>query len=84
LQQAGYKLDIVPDSQWRERMVAKLEMQPHNPLFPFLPLIKELPASLSVQRFGCSNTLKYLAGTGVICPPADAALFQTYLKYITG
>jgi thioester reductase-like protein len=84
LQQAGYKLDIVPDSQWRERMVAKLEMQPHNPLYPFLPLIKELPASLSVQRFGCSNTLKYLTGTGVVCPPADAALFRTYLKYITG
>jgi|GEM_PF-266592 len=84
LQQAGYKLDIVPDSQWRERMVAKLEMQPHNPLYPFLPLIKELPASVSVQRFGCSNTLKYLAGTGVVCPPADAALFRTYLKYITG
>ncbi len=82
LRQAGYDLEVVPDTLWRQRMVAALKMQPSNPLYPFLPLIEELPASVSTPCFGCDNTLKGLAGTGIVCPPADAALFRKYLEDI--
>jgi amino acid adenylation domain-containing protein/thioester reductase-like protein len=82
LRETGYDLEIVPDSAWRERLITALKQQPNNPLYPFLPLIQELSEAAMTPRFGCANTVKGLAGTGITCPPADAALFRKYIKYI--
>jgi amino acid adenylation domain-containing protein/thioester reductase-like protein len=95
LRAAGYKLEQLPYRQWREKLLEVAGRSPDHALYPLLPLfIEQVPgtAGLTVPEiftqdrepnFDCQNLLTGLAGSGIVCPPLEAELFNTYLAYFT-
>ncbi len=86
----GYPVRTIAYDEW-VRMLAKLTAQhPDHPMAPYVHMFLE-PAhdsDLSVKQmyldptfpaFSRSNTDAALTGSGLSCPPTDAALLDTYL-----
>lgn len=80
----GYSLQLVPYTQWQEALSQNIVSQ-DNALSPFLPLFSELEQisqeGAGAQQADCQNALTGLAGSSIVCPPADAALLRTYFSY---
>ncbi|MCG8335893.1 MAG: thioester reductase domain-containing protein [Proteobacteria bacterium] len=65
------------------------DIKPNDPLYPFVGLLKtreayDMMADLTnnpVLKPDCSNTLKALQGSGIICPEIDREIMETYLQY---
>jgi myxalamid-type nonribosomal peptide synthetase MxaA len=81
LRASGYRLDEVPYTTWRKSAVG---VGPTNALYPITPLLREegpYPEELN-PRIDCRNTLRGLAGSGVMCPPFDERLVETYIEHL--
>ncbi|QNT91974.1 Linear gramicidin synthase subunit D [Streptomyces griseofuscus] len=87
----GYPVRTVPYEAWTE-MLAKLTAQrPDHPMAPYVPMFVE-PArdsEVSVKQmytdgvfptFSRRHTDAALAESGLVCPPVDAGLLDTYLR----
>ncbi|MFD8525670.1 thioester reductase domain-containing protein, partial [Streptomyces capillispiralis] len=86
----GYPVRTVPYDTWTE-MLAKLTAKlPDHPMAPYVPMFVE-PArdsEVSVKQmytdgvfptFSRHHTESALAESGLVCPPVDAGLLDTYL-----
>jgi thioester reductase-like protein len=81
LRARGYPLQQVSATEWKDKVSARVE----SSLFAWLPLLSTFaagdgPLVLPQLRHDCGNTLKGLAGTGIVCPPVDATLLDTYFR----
>ena len=77
LESRGYALRRVPYAAWRADLTSALRRSEANDLAPLLPVFaEETPRIVGVD---CRNTLEAVAGTGIVCPPVDVELLETYL-----
>ncbi len=87
LRMRGYALRGLSYQQWRDELLAAVTTSTDNPLYPLVPLLvgDDQVASQVTQtsrEIDCRNTLAGLSGTGIVCPPADAKLFNRSLSYL--
>jgi nucleoside-diphosphate-sugar epimerase len=84
----GFPLKSIAYDQWQTQLCA-IKSTDDNALTPLISLFTEsneqqsyLEISLlSSQLFDCSNALKYLGGTSVVCPQVSRELIKTYFTY---
>jgi thioester reductase-like protein len=83
----GLGVKAVSYVDWREKLLALAEQNGSNRIRMLVNILA--PSDLADgsmtalhPRFDCRHTLQSLAGAGIACPPADPALFATYLRYL--
>ncbi len=95
LRARGYALTQVSAERFRILLAAQVAADDSHPLAPFAEMFGESrprpsgdtggrsPATAGVH---CDNrqTFAALAESGIVCPPADAALLATYFSYLEG
>jgi thioester reductase-like protein len=81
LRAAGYPVAEVDYAQWRSALLAATAVSRDNALAVFAGLFAEQPDAREPQ-FDCSVTANAVAPFGLACPPADAALFAVYLRFL--
>ncbi|SHG69585.1 non-ribosomal peptide synthetase [Streptoalloteichus hindustanus] len=86
----GYDFRIVPFERARE---LALGVRPGHPLYSMVPLIRDAEVepqeSLDPRlidrvqpELECRNTARALAGSGIVCPPADERQAHLVLRYL--
>ncbi|MEV6235276.1 amino acid adenylation domain-containing protein [Lentzea sp. NPDC051838] len=79
----GYEFEIVDDTRWRAALAG---VGPENALFPVVPLLLREdfvdPRAGGEYRVDRTNTETALAGTGLTCPPLDAAHGRRVLDHL--
>ncbi len=88
----GYQFDVVTRREARARV---LEVDPDNALYPFVPHFKrtsvddDAPSAFdpdamadSDAQIECRNTLAFLAGSGLVCPPIDERYTHDCLRFL--
>ncbi|MBA0050996.1 amino acid adenylation domain-containing protein [Streptomyces sp. AJS327] len=89
---AGHHIIDLPYKDWVGELVRHVAAHPNSPTAPFISLcvdhgnksdlsIKELFFNDVFPAFGQENVERGLAGSGLDCPPVDAALLDLYLEY---
>ncbi|MEU5191188.1 amino acid adenylation domain-containing protein [Streptomyces klenkii] len=89
---AGFALRTLPYGQWVGELVRHVARNPTSPTAPFVSLCvdRSNKADISVKEMylngvfpvlGRRNAEEALAGSGLECPPVDAALLDRYLEY---
>ena len=73
LRRRGLAVDVVPFARWRDALAA----DPQNPFARFASLAGE--PDEGEPLFDCTATEERLAAIGIVCPPADDTLLDTYL-----
>ncbi|MFG5724141.1 non-ribosomal peptide synthetase [Streptomyces murinus] len=73
----GYRLDELPLAEW----VARIQADPDNAAYPLLSLFDPAGGGFTAVRFADDATRALLPGTGIGCPPLDADLIRTYLRW---
>lgn len=73
----GYPVEVVPYQRWRAALLAR----PDAALAAFAPLFGAATPRRTQPSFDCTATETALAGAGLVCPAADAALVHTYLEW---
>jgi thioester reductase-like protein len=80
----GYVLQKLPFAEWKEAVIERAKDDPTIALHPLVPLYAQ-PIDLSRLskrlNFDCRNTLAGLTNSGIVCPPVDEHLLQTYFTY---
>jgi len=72
----------VPYQTWRAALIDRFQQGIKNDLLPLLPLFSgDRPEQLE-QPVDCGNTLRYLTGSNIVCPPVDADLVGVYVAYL--
>ena len=91
----GYPLRMLPYPTWKRELLAADHRGEDNALLPFLPLLDDDMESWTPEqgpsehtevrpqpwRHDGTNTEQGLAGSGITCPPLDAELVHTYMRY---
>ena len=87
----GYPVQPPPPPSLAPGAPAAVESGAENALAPFWPLLRGMAAPSesplaevqrpSGPRFDDRNTESGLAGSGIVCPPADRALFDVYFAH---
>ena len=82
LRSFGYRIEVAPYEEWRERMIQGVALT--SQAYSVLPLIPKHPVAPEARhpRIDSSRTQQALAGTGITCPPLDAALAHRQLAYL--
>jgi myxalamid-type nonribosomal peptide synthetase MxaA len=77
LRDRGYRLEALTYDAWRDR----IHETQNERLAPLLPLFTdELPIVLGgAPEFDTAHVERDLTGSGIVCPPADAALLRVYV-----
>ncbi|MFH8410881.1 amino acid adenylation domain-containing protein [Streptomyces sp. NPDC018019] len=89
---AGYGIRELPYDAWVAELVRHVARHPSSPTAPFVSLcvdrsnksdisVKEMYLDDVFPRLGRANTERGLAGSGLRCPPTDAALLDRYLAF---
>jgi thioester reductase-like protein len=83
----GYPIQQIPYDQWRTELLNIARRSPEHPLYPLVPFFPareshEQTSNSGMLKFDCQNTLAGLAGTSIVCPPADDELLRTYFSYL--
>ncbi|WP_424890800.1 non-ribosomal peptide synthetase [Streptomyces sp. XH2] len=89
---AGFALRTLPYGQWVGELVRHVARNPTSPTAPFVSLcvdrsnkadisVKEMYLNGVFPALGRRNAEEALAGSGLECPPVDAALLDRYLEY---
>ena len=78
LKSAGIKLDTKNYQQWRQFVVD----HPDSPLWPLLPFFGESQCGMYARPIPSPQTNAILQSYNISCPPADEALFHTYIQYL--
>ncbi|MGK5544202.1 thioester reductase domain-containing protein, partial [Streptomyces sp. URMC 127] len=89
---AGFALRTMPYEQWVGELVRHVARNPTSPTAPFVSLcvdrsnkadisVKEMYLNGVFPALGRRNAEEALAGSGLVCPPVDAALLDRYLEY---
>lgn len=79
----GRGLDFVEAdyATWRRALLAAVAVSRDNALSSFAAMYPENP-DMREPGFDCSATEQALAACGITCPPADHALFDTYIGFM--
>jgi phthiocerol/phenolphthiocerol synthesis type-I polyketide synthase E len=90
----GYPVRLLPPAEWHRELAAAVEAPADNALTPFWPMLRGGPEAAgdgepagpaaprpAGPRFDDRNTVQGLAGSGIVCPPADRALFEVYFAH---
>ncbi|MBE9178530.1 amino acid adenylation domain-containing protein [Oculatella sp. LEGE 06141] len=86
IRSVGFLIEQLPYEQWRSHLLQIAERSPDHPLYPLIPLFPARTAESSASSslsISCQITWNALAKESIPCPPIDAALFATYLSYLT-
>ncbi|HEX9922937.1 MAG TPA: thioester reductase domain-containing protein, partial [Anaerolineae bacterium] len=75
LQEASYR-------EWRTALIDQVEQGIENELLPLLPFFSSDSPQQIEQQVDCQNTLRYLAGSDIVCPPMTPSLIETYVAYL--
>lgn len=83
----GYLIRQIPYDQWRTELLDIARRSPEHALYPLVPFFparesQEQTSNSEVLKFDCQNTIDGLAGTSIVCPPADDELLRTYFSYL--
>jgi thioester reductase-like protein len=92
IEQMGYPIEYLSEEQWLSQIRQLATHDQKNPLTPLVPffLKRWSPQQLTLLQcyeqsnrphISCQQTLNALAGSEIICPPANQQLFSTYFSY---
>ncbi|MEV4342361.1 amino acid adenylation domain-containing protein [Streptomyces sp. NPDC049590] len=92
LRTAGYPVETRPYHAWVERLVDVVAADRRHPMAPYVPLLAEPAApdgrsiletycAGSFPTFSRTNAERALEAGGITCPPVDAHMIDTYLRY---
>ena len=88
IKKAGYPLERLPYGEWCERLTATTSEENVLRILSCLFTDQRSAGEDMIARFGAhqaqfstANTDRLLAGSGITCPPVNAALLQSYLRY---
>ncbi|HNB37345.1 MAG TPA: thioester reductase domain-containing protein, partial [Anaerolineales bacterium] len=82
LQTIGYRFDTLPFVELRDRLADSPGFST-NALFAYQAALDDMDdVSMQLPTYDTRETLRELAGSGIVCPPADEKLFGTYLRYL--
>ncbi|MFF4183744.1 amino acid adenylation domain-containing protein [Streptomyces sp. NPDC001691] len=92
MRSTGVTLRTLPYAQWVGELVRYVAEHPTSATAPFVSLcvdrvrdgdmsVKEMYLKGTFPVLGRSNAERALAGSGLHCPPVDAALLDRYLEY---
>lgn len=81
VRELGYPLAEVPYKEWRSVLMSRGEAT-GNTLVPLMPLFAAHDNTewLRLPPYDDARTTRALGGTGVACPPIDAALIRRYVE----
>jgi thioester reductase-like protein len=84
LRNLGYQFEEVPFELLRDRLVTSPDFA-SNALFAYQAALEDMnQVSMQLPTYDTSETRRELEGSGIVCPPADEKLFETYLRYLCG
>ncbi|NLU70353.1 amino acid adenylation domain-containing protein [Streptomyces sp. HNM0574] len=89
---AGFALRTLPYGEWVGELVRHVAQNPTSATAPFVSLcvdrsrgadmsVKEMYLKDTFPALGRHNTERALSGSGLTCPPVDAALLDRYLEH---
>ncbi len=78
----GATLQAVPYHTWRNTLIKQAEQKIENEILPLLPFFSSDRPEQIEQQVDCQNTLSFLAGSGIECPPINHELIETYVAYL--
>ena len=88
MRRAGYRVETLPYDEWCVRLAACPAEENALRILSCLFTDRRAEGESLVDRFGkrqprfrTDNADRMLRGTGVSCPPVDAALLKSYLNY---
>ena len=68
----------------RDRLVNSHDFA-NNALFAYQAALEDMDdVSMQLPTYDTRDTTRELAGSGIVCAPADEKLFGTYLRYLQG
>lgn len=90
----GHTIREVPWEQWLERIVTTAVEQPDHPMTPFAPLfidrcstgtmsVAEMYLETTFPTFTQENVKAALQGSGIVIPPVDSKMLDSYIGYLT-
>jgi myxalamid-type nonribosomal peptide synthetase MxaA len=82
LRSLGYQFEELPFVQLRDRLVSSHDFA-NNALFAYQAALEDMnEMSMQLPTYDTRETTRELAGSGIVCAPADEKLFGTYLRYL--
>ncbi|MEU7581418.1 amino acid adenylation domain-containing SDR family oxidoreductase [Streptomyces sp. NPDC041068] len=92
LQAKGYPVQTVPYERWVAYMADLTARDPGQPMAPFMPMfieparrstlsVKEMYFAGTFPAFSRRNFEQAIADSDLTCPPVDAGLLDSYLRY---
>jgi thioester reductase-like protein len=83
LRAAGYAIRKVPYDEWVPILLEAAKGSRSHILTALSPFFSEAMFDRArLPRFDCRRTSAALAGTSLVCPPLNAALWRRYLSYL--
>ena len=77
----GFQPRKAPFEEWRSQLFKAVAYMESGGWEPYLPLIEELEEKqIFMPRIDLTNTLAKLEGSGIVCPPVDGQLLNTYIQ----
>jgi len=84
LRSLGYQFEELPFVELRDRLVNSHDFA-NNALFAYQAALEDMDdVSMQLPTYDTRDTTRELAGSGIVCAPADEKLFGTYLRYLQG
>jgi hypothetical protein len=82
LESHAYSFEMLPFEVLRDRLVSSTDFS-SNALFPYQAALEDMhDQSMQLPTYDTRQTQRELEGSGIVCPPADERLFETYLRYL--
>lgn len=82
LRNMGYRFEQLPFVELRDRLINSPDFS-SNALFAYQAALDDMDnASMQLPTYDTRETRRELAGSGILCPPADEKLFGTYLGFL--
>ena len=83
----GYPLQQIPYEDWRQKLIQISETETNNALYPLISIFSEVSEdanSHSSPSYSSQsqNIQRDLAESGIICPPVNRQLLETYFSYL--
>jgi thioester reductase-like protein len=90
----GHEIREVSWQEWLDELVKLAVEHPEHPMTPFAPLfidrcatgemsVAEMYLEDTFPAFSRTNVENALRGSGIVIPPVDAAMLDSYLDYLT-
>lgn len=82
LRNMGYQFEELPFVELRDRLINNPDFS-SNALFAYQAALDDMDnMSMQLPTYDTRETRHELAGSGILCPPADEKLFGTYLRFL--